>query len=236
MREDMFELIIERPRGGNWPRRPGRAPRELDDAPRFESSSRNRGGTKHLNENLAPLVRFLRRRVGRPWNDVHREMAAQLSLGSAVQKHVLDHVRQLVELHVVLVDDRPYHATASRGRRDPIEGGRWSGRFYVCPRRGRLLEAPRRTPVKLAPSRDRIRLDDEHLALRLDGLWYRVRFARVPAQLRGARDVVLKRGLDEGGMTGPSGALARSHGRDGWYAVAKQQLSRREIAALPRPR
>ncbi len=56
MREDMFELIIERPRGGaGWPRRRGRPPRNLEDAPRFESSSRNRGGTKWLNENLAPL-------------------------------------------------------------------------------------------------------------------------------------------------------------------------------------
>src|SRR5690349_16870367 len=113
MREDMFELIIELPHGsGNSPRRPGRPPRERDDAPPFESSSRHRGGTKWLNENLAPLVRFLRRRVGRAWNDVHSEMSAHLSLTSAVQKHVLDHVREMVELHVVLVDGKPHRAPA----------------------------------------------------------------------------------------------------------------------------
>src|SRR5260370_32905789 len=133
MREDMFELIIERPRGGgNRPRRPGRPPRDRDDAPRFESSSRHRGGTKWLNENLAPLVRFLRRRVGRPWNDVHSEMTAQLSLTSAVQKHVLDHVRQMVELHVVLVDGKPHRATVPGYGREAIE----HGQLYVCPRTG----------------------------------------------------------------------------------------------------
>jgi hypothetical protein len=235
MREDMFELIIERPRGGGWKRRAGRPPRDLADAPRFESSSRRRGGTKWLNENLAPLVRFLRRRVGCPWNEVHREMAAQLSLDSAVQKHVLDHVWHMIELHPILVDGRPHHPRAMRGRLQPIEDHGWRRSFYVCPATGRLLLAPRYDPPRPAPSRDRVRLDDTHQALRLDGIWYRVQLAAVPAVRTRLRDVVLKRFLDEPGMTGSGGALARLYGRGDRYAVAKQQMSWRAIAALSHP-
>jgi hypothetical protein len=237
MREDMFELIIERPRGGNWPRKPGRRPRDLDDAPRFESSSRNRGGTKWLNENLAPLVRFLRRRVGRPWNEVHAEIAKQLSLDSAVQKHVLDHVWQMIDLHPQVVDGKLCYSPPWYGGPRPIAEGSWQRDFYVCPQTGRLMLAPppRRRP-RPEPSPDRLRLDDTDQAFRIDGIWYRVRFAPVPARRVCLRDVILKRFLNESGMTGPNGALAREYGRDDRYAVSKQQMSSREIAALSRRR
>jgi hypothetical protein len=232
MREDMFELIIERPRGGNGPRRPGRPPRDLEDAPRFESSSRNRGGTKWLNENLAPLVRFLRSRVGRPWDEVHSEMAAQLSLKSAVQKHVLDHVWQMIELHAVLIDGRPYHPLGDhRGRPRPIQG--YAERsFYVCPESRRLLLAPRwyrRPPPE--PSPDRVRLDDTQVALRRDGIWYRVRLAPIPAARAYVRDAVLKRYLNERDI---DTALYELYGRLNRYAVTKQQMSTNEIAKLAR--
>jgi hypothetical protein len=236
MREDMFEVIIERPRGGNWPRKPGRPPRELDDAPRFESTSRRRGGTKWLNENLAPLIRFLQRRVGRPWNEVHKEMSARLSLRSAVQKHVLDHVRQMVERDVVIINGRPYHARGWGGRRAAIADRGWRASFYVCPLTGRLLAAPPYVNQLPEPARERLRLDDEHEAWRLDGIWYRVRFAPVssPPACYWQRDVLLKRGLVEGGMRGHGGALERHYGRHDRFAVSKQQLSRREVAALAR--
>jgi hypothetical protein len=240
MREDMFEVIIERPRGGNWPRKPGRPPRELDDAPRFESTSRKRGGTKWLNENLAPLVRFLCRRVGRPWNDVHREMAAQLSLGSAVQKHVLDHVRQMVEVHAVLIDGKPHHPDAYRG--GPIEAGHRGHGFYVCPLTGTLQEAPRRARQRRKPApqplRVRLPFDGEYEAWRIDGIWYQVRLAPVPAEagsLRGVRDMLLNRGLDENGMLGHGGALVRHYGRHR-FAASKVQLSWRDIRDLKLPR
>lgn len=143
MRADMFEVIIERPRGGagrgKENRRTERSARAWDAAPRCEGMGRRPGaGTKYLNENLAPLLRFLRRRVGRPWDAVRSEMAAVLSMSSAVQKHVLDHVRQYVREDVELVDGVPYAITGTR----PLSE-RWRGGFFVCPKTGILRHAPR---------------------------------------------------------------------------------------------
>ena len=134
MREDMYELLIERPRGGWRGRRDkARPPRDPDLLPAFESSSRHRGGTKSLSENLKPMVRFLEKHLGRPWNDVHSEISARLRIDSAVQKHVMDHLRQMVEVNAILVD----------GCVRAPEGD-WLARrsFYVCPRTGQLRRPP----------------------------------------------------------------------------------------------
>jgi hypothetical protein len=149
MRPDMFEVIIERPRGGagreKGNRRGERTERAFERAPKREGMGMGRG-TKWLNENLAPLRRFLRRRTGKPWSRVSSEMSAVLSMRSAVQKHVMDHVRQYVEEDVVLVDGKPHYSHSRHGRSGPLEcHPRWP-RFYVCPRTGLLREAPHLRP------------------------------------------------------------------------------------------
>jgi hypothetical protein len=231
MREDMFEVIIERPRYDSGWRRPRPRPRDLEAAPLREPVGR--GGTKFLNENLAPLIRFLGRRVGQPWDVVHSEISAHLSLGSAVQKHVLDHVRELVELNPVIVDGWPFHPAARNGKLEPIVS-RYRGVFYVCPSTGRLCAAPRPSRARRVAQRDRVVLDGAREAWQIALIWYEVRFAPLPAQLAGARDVVLRRGLDENGVVGWNGELAREYGRHDRYAVGKRQLSRREIAMVER--
>lgn len=82
-------------------------------------------GSKMLGENLAPLRRFLERRVGRAWNDVRSEIAARLDGGNAVQRHVLVHLVELVEEHVMHVKGHPHDA---HGR--PLWRTRWR-RFHV---------------------------------------------------------------------------------------------------------
>lgn len=153
----MFEVIIERPRincrGGKKGRTEERTERAFDRAPKQLGMGRGRG-TKYLNENLAPLRRFLARHAGRPWNAVRSEMNAVLSMRSAVQKHVLDHVRDFVEENPRMIDGRAYWAEAWGGVLRPIEAHpRWP-RFYVCPRTGLLRLAPliRRKKPPSAPS------------------------------------------------------------------------------------
>ena len=146
MRRDMFEVIIERPRlgahGSKKQRTGERTARAFERAPAKVPMGRGRG-TKELNENLAPLRRFLASRTGRPWNAVHSEMCAVLSMGSAVQKHVLDHVKQYVEENPLMIDGRPHDPVAFLGRHHPLTAfGRW-WKFYVCPRTGLLRKAPR---------------------------------------------------------------------------------------------
>ncbi len=157
MRNDMFEVIIERPRincrGGKKGRREERTERAFDRAPKQLGMSRGRG-TKYLNENLAPLRRFLARHAGRPWNAVRSEMNAVLSMRSAVQKHVLDHVRDFVEENPIMIDGKPFRHAAWGGEHRPLEcHPRWP-KFYVCPRTGLLRMAPliRRKKPPSAPS------------------------------------------------------------------------------------
>jgi hypothetical protein len=203
----MYEILIERPRGGagwgrDWPRFDWRraadyAAREQAEKPEDESPAAAQpqpemdadpqrgsgvpvdaradralaqalrhgadGGptklrmgprmrSKWLNENLAPLRRFLRRRVGQPWNTVHAEICAHIQCDSAVQKHVLDHLRHYVELHPVFIDGVPHHAQARRfGRADghgypPLSD--YGRSFYVCPQTG-TLQHVRRQPRRV---------------------------------------------------------------------------------------
>jgi hypothetical protein len=182
MRYDMSKVIVERPRlrfplknGSAYPRghlKNKWAP-NLEDAPRIESM----GGiyaTKWLNENLQPLVRFLRSRVGRLWDDVHSEISERISCKSAVQKHVLDHLRGFVREHAVVVDgivvDRDWFSgvvpLVSRGMRL---------RFYVDPVSRILALAP------LVPRKNRNRpssdpncrvISQEIELRRIKGIWY----------------------------------------------------------------
>src|SRR5438874_10641294 len=91
-----------------------------------------RGDSKQLNENLAPLRRYLARQVGRPWNKVYAEIAANLRVDNAVQQHVRDHLRDFVAL---------------KPRRDVTRGGfrgsLWWQELYVEPKTGLLCRTDR---------------------------------------------------------------------------------------------
>src|SRR5580704_14540837 len=98
MRDDMARVIVERPRIKAFNNRRGRGV-AWDDMPCHEGMRRARalrGDRKQLNENLAPLRRYLERQVGRPWNKVYSEIAQHLRADSAVQQHVRDHLRDFV--------------------------------------------------------------------------------------------------------------------------------------------
>src|SRR5262249_24025056 len=101
MRADMPKVIVERPRrGGGWTRK-GKPLRDDDlDASEFDARAhdRLRGESKSLNENLAPLRRYLERQVGRPWDEVWSEICASLKPTNTVQQHVRDHVPDYVAI------------------------------------------------------------------------------------------------------------------------------------------
>ncbi|MDI1447512.1 hypothetical protein [Polyangium sp. 6x1] len=148
MRKDMFELIIERPRlGRSMPAGKGRYASRMKADPEaapLKEGMKYRGRSRELNENLAPLRRFLARRVGRPWDAVWSEIRASLSPNSAVQKHVFDHVLQFVERNPILINGVPHAPSGYGPQRDkffPLRShGLWVT-FYVCPRTGLLRSA-----------------------------------------------------------------------------------------------
>lgn len=100
MRADMAKVIVERPRRQGWSTRAGRQPRDSDLLPSNEGMRaphvRHYGG-KELNENLAPLLRFLNSRVGQPWDDVYSEICENIRVTNTVQDHIRVHVKQFVE-------------------------------------------------------------------------------------------------------------------------------------------
>jgi hypothetical protein len=207
MRSDMSKVIVERPRSGG----PGTYPRarlrdawsSLDEAPLIESMG-GRYQSKYLNENLQPLVRFLRSNLGRPWNKVRSEIAASLSCDSGRD--------------VLVENDLGWW-----GPKGPLvsRGSYWT--FYVCPRTGLLrLAPPLRKQKAVAPDPDRRVLGNDRELRRIDGVWYEVSVAPIPATGVGvAERATLTRAMRED----PLWASGRC-------AASKRQLGTREIRRL----
>lgn len=159
MRRDMAKVLVERPRTRGSDKRFGerklafeRASRDRDDPealPRLMPTKF--ASTSCLNENLAPLRRFLRRRVGARWDDVYSELRAHLAPRRAVDMHVLEH----------LYDDVVFTRREADGIWIHLRDGRALGRlhdpetrlyrrrlFYVCCDTGRLRLMPERPRKK----------------------------------------------------------------------------------------
>lgn len=146
MRKDMAKIIVERPRRGDpaWAK-PGRT-RALEDddgapyrdrarAPRRTRPERS----KMLNENLAPLERYLGKQVGRPWRKVYSEIAANLKPTSTVQQHVRDHLEDFVAVKTHMVAG-VVHAQPRFGGPRPLTSD-WRP-YFVHPRTGLLKRNP----------------------------------------------------------------------------------------------
>ncbi|HJQ58292.1 MAG TPA: hypothetical protein VJ890_15400 [Vineibacter sp.] len=186
MRDDMARVIVERPRRRIDSVRKGRE-RRLGELPHKQGLRRfnvERGGRTHLNENLAPLRRFLERQVGRPWSKVYSEICARLRVDSTVQQHVRDHLEDFV----ALAPRRGIHMRFSWHKRSE---GLWDQPLYVDPRDGllkrtdllpeekvrRRREAEARRKV---PPVERVPLSAERELRCLDGIWYEIRLAPMP--------------------------------------------------------
>jgi hypothetical protein len=181
MRADMAKVIVERPRrGGHVSKGTGRV-RDMEDLPRNQGMTRphrmNWGG-KELNENLAPLRRFLMSRVGHAWDAVYSEISAHLKVTSAVQQHVRDHVKDFVVTKVHMDAHGELWGT-NWGSPYKLSEGYWSKELYVDPQDGILKLMPARAA---APTwRERREADyalthraiDDHQEIRKHkGVWY----------------------------------------------------------------
>jgi hypothetical protein len=209
MREDMSRVIVERPRLGGGRTRKGRA-RASDDLPKQEGMRRphlRSGDWKTLNENLAPLRRYLERQVGRPWNEVYSEIARHLCADSTVQQHVRDHLSDFVAVKPRRTSGRSYLAGGGTEHWDRL----WYQRLYVDPKDGllkrtdRLPEARtlRRARRRKPELPDRIALAGDRELRRIDGLWYEVTLAPLPEPEYRAFDEVRRVALKRYARTSP---------------------------------
>lgn len=241
MRKDMAKLIVERPRrdhGGGWARR-GRSSAVTDDdgePVRAVKAVRAPVGrvpkTKSLNENLAPLKRYLESNIDRPWDRVFSEISAHLKPTSTVQQHVRDHLDDFVAVKTRMV--KGVVMTLSRwGGEHPIAQD-WRP-FYVHPRTGLLKRNTKRVTFVQARTAQRAaegnaflkraRVIDAKTQLHLfDGVWWEVKLGK---QNRDASepDVVLRAKLS-------TLAPEKLYARPGVRAIDKRVLNRTEKKKL----
>jgi len=131
MRSDMHKVIVERPRmlRSAWKNKKTarrlnadecaqalRGAEDYDSGPARASSARYE---KELNENLAPLRRYLARQVGRPWDKVYSEICKTIDTRSAIGLHVLQHVEDFIAVKTKIENGVVYQ---------------WSRWPWSCPR------------------------------------------------------------------------------------------------------
>jgi hypothetical protein len=198
-----------------------------EDAPRREGIKRpwlRTSSPKNLNENLAPLRRYLLSNVGRPWDKVFSEMSRHMRLDSAVQLHIWQHVQDDVCFGAVRVRRDEY--VNSRGEELREE-------FLVEARTGLLRKNPQygkgpryysiqRPAWMISPFEQEIEIDELHRYARLDGIWYLVTLAPMPpeGERAGLWDVARHEAVLDGD-------------KRKFYYTAKRQLNSKEIRKLP---
>tara|TARA_Y100000034_G_scaffold58968_1_gene71791 strand:- start:126 stop:836 length:711 start_codon:yes stop_codon:yes gene_type:complete len=183
MRKDMDKLLVTTPRiGSSWKNREikeaRRSAREgaYDSLPGFSSmkpKSRKWDERKEFNEYLKPLVRYLKKNCGRPWDKVYSEICENMDRRGVVQDHIFQHLFQFVEVRPIFKNKKP-HSTGYGGLSRLYKSG-WT--FYVD-KAGTLREPKEKRPPWKEEERNSnlIKTDDDSVFLlkRSDGTWFRV--------------------------------------------------------------
>jgi len=228
MRHDMAKVIVERPRTGGGVRFPrAQSDKSLEDTPRREGIKRPWSRTswqKHLNENLAPLRRYLRSNIGRPWDNVFSEICQQINVNSAVQLHIRQHIEWEVCLYAM-----------RRGREWVDSRGRVIYQSFLVDRKSGLLRHNdnrgwwrRHNRRRESPSPNFVASEAGRCFRKIGGIWYEFELSPLPDEIDGLIDVALKRRLSEAYRN----QLIRFHGKP-VYATKKRQLNTKEIRRLP---
>ena len=245
MRKDMSHKLSEGPtRGGGMP--PGDPDKrtKMSEKPSKERMQRpwRKSEYKKNYGNPAVLKRWLKSKVGKPWDKVYSEICEAIpDRGDGVR----DRVEWFVELHAQIVIGKkgqkiPCYKTGCRylHRETSIR----VGELYVCPNSGLLKEVrpPKHPQKKEENPREVIFTNDNYTQYRkIEGIWYEVKLSDLP-------DRDDSRPWWRRGLNGPSvydtvfgenlGSLSRSeiirtYG-DQLYAVGKRQLNSSEIKRI----
>lgn len=244
MRNDMYKVIVERPRRGGCTTYGWRQLRDIEESPRQEGLRKRHQDRKWLNENLRPLERFLASQAGRPWSKVYAEICEHIDRRNTVQQHIHEHLSGFVAMKVAAFDGVLCYERHWSGF-EPLEKY-WAPALYVDPVTGllrfnRLREKARRqdrdSRLRKANSvpPHRRELDAMHQLHRINGIWYWVELAsiedadsdRSPAYdvLRRIEPGKCPKAADKKGVT----SNRTLFGRDDVYACRKRQLSAREL-------
>jgi hypothetical protein len=261
MRHDMAKVIVERPRLTQWCTKTPkgmvrRQQREnVNDAAKRESMRRKwivNDSEKQLNENLAPLRRFLETCVGMMWNMVYSQICERINRNSPVQLHVWQHIWDFVEKDVIIVDGKPRLHRASKYSVEEFDS--LHTMFYIHPVTGKLeknFEQEKYRPSwlqKNTEDKKYVEIDGKYFR-KLNNIWYEVTLTPLAKQFANSRflfksvlydkkiaiDIVLDHVLHKRVNHLASYELIDCHGYVNGeivYASAKRQLGKQEIRKL----
>lgn len=174
MREDMFKVIVTRPRIGS--RYKPSAKSRADALARKRVTGKRlaleteRLGTRYLNEHLGPLKRYLHRQVGRRWDDVFSDICARLDTGSTVKMHVREHLDDYVIRRTWAVEGGDVWGAPQWGPLRSVTLGH--ALFYVEPDTGVLR--------RVSDLRDRLGLSNRRSERRYRAYGYPIRYEAEP--------------------------------------------------------
>lgn len=237
MRSDMYQVLHETTRARPLGKASGvrRTLGEIDGELGAEEPSRQSMRRPHRCRNdkettlrLAPLRRFLRSRIGQPWDQVFAEMQSALKKRDVAFHSLLDYLS--VATKTSLVNGEVVVHDPSLGLQPP-ESARSD--FYVHPVTRALMcayreeaRAKRRKALKeqheLRVQASRRPLDESHQAHWVNGAWFEVTLGRLVVA---SYDVLLGRTVD----ASDAYELRERYGKATVYAQTKRQMSRREL-------
>jgi len=207
MRSDMAKVIVERPRykghATKYRERRNELKHELnrcihnDNYDLLTDREGIRNWTKsweckELNENLNPLMRYLRSQVGRSWDQVFSEMCEYINPSSAVQYHIWQHAKDYVEEKTFLNEEGEVYFASDYIYRFSIRGDIAKGIPYlpISESYAIVYVHPGTGLLELVPKNDRYRVDKTpyyrievdkwHQCHSYKGKWHLLTFAEIP--------------------------------------------------------
>lgn len=202
MRDDFNKLLTERERRGSTSRfgevRHDKhfAPDEVAGRESMKKRYDAYGDRKDFNENLNPLIKFLRGQVGRPWNKIYSEITKTFDKRKVINDHILQHLFQYVETKDIYVEDGELWL---RSRwKAPVrikDHTEYRDSYYVDPRDGIMKKFKTETSrqrsrkstqaAKIEKAKVLRTLDDGSELRLIDGAWYHFEWSNVPERIIG---------------------------------------------------
>lgn len=228
MRPDISEVLIERPRrGGGLKYVKGEKKllqkTDIEELPKSEKIRQKWTNTDYCKQStdvLGPLVGWIRKQVGRNWDDVYSEIAQNMPQSSMAKSHVRDHVFDFVTVanQVKMIDGKPYHKQYSY----KLSGNRRRDEFYVNPDTNILCLVPPGKRYKYTPPEKPYKwVNEDTLHHQIEDIWYEIKVKRVKFDGRtGHRDKVFNEYIYK---------ASDCHYGKNIIGVSKRQLNKKEI-------
>ena len=173
MRDDMAKLLVTTPRIGsslkNQEVKKDRRSKSYEDLP-SKSSMRPKSARwterKELNEYLNPLIRYLRKNCGKPWDKVYSNICANMDRRTVVQEHIFMHLFDFVVVKPSYIDGEPYRNTYGA-----MKLYKTGSTFYVD-KNGILKEPKNKRPKYSQIKNPNIRYINDNTYVKNNKVWF----------------------------------------------------------------